>query len=574
MSEDNAPILGIDLGTTFSACAVWRDDAAHIICNSHGDALTPSVIGLDDDGHLLVGKAARNRLVTHPQMTVACFKRFIGTDHKVRLARNREFTATELSAMVLRSLKKDAESELGCSITRAVISVPAYFNESQRQATRDAGEIAGLEVNRLINEPTAAAMAHGLHEKDEKRFIILDLGGGTFDVSILEYFDRILQVHATSGDSALGGEDFNDALLRRFAEIHNLFGALEDRKLRQQLYVKIETAKRQLAPNRPVEISFHANGKEYTWEVDENTFRDVTANLLMRARKPMEKAMRDASIRPQDIDDVVLVGGASRMSVFRSIVATLFGRLPRTDADPDLTVVCGAAIQAALVQRDASLDDVVLTDVAPFSLGIRAVSETGLTGAGSNRVEHFSPIISRNSVVPVSRVQRFATVMHMQPSVLVEIFQGESRQVDNNLFLGEIKVPVPLGLAGREAIDVRFSYDVNGLLEVDVEVVSTRRKFSKVIENRPGQLSDQEKRASQKRLAVLKVLPRDQEVVRAVLARADRMYASLLGFDRETLGQHIDAFQATLVGQDMLEIQRACRNFSSLLDKLDKDIWE
>ena len=254
MSDDEAPILGIDLGTTYSACAVWRDDAAHIICNSHGDALTPSVVSLDDDGSLLVGKAARNRLVTHPDRTVAYFKRFIGTDHRVKLAKRREYTATELSAMVLRSLKEDAENELGCSIDRAVISVPAYFNESQRQATRDAGEMAGLQVNRLINEPTAAAMAHGLHESNEQRFIILDLGGGTFDVSILEYFDRILEVHATSGDSALGGEDFNDSLLQEFERMHNLQDVLEDKELRQQLYVRIETAKRQLSPNRPAEV--------------------------------------------------------------------------------------------------------------------------------------------------------------------------------------------------------------------------------------------------------------------------------------------------------------------------------
>lgn len=570
MSDDEAPILGIDLGTTYSACAVWRDGAAHIIRNSHGDELTPSVVALDDDGSLLVGKAARNRLVTHPDKTVAYFKRFIGTDHKVRLARGREYTATELSAMVLRSLKQDAESELGCSIGRAVISVPAYFNESQRQATRDAGEMAGLQVNRLINEPTAAAMAHGLHESHEQRFIILDLGGGTFDVSILEYFDRILEVHATSGDSALGGEDFNEALLRKFEEMHDLFDVLEDKELRQKLYVRIETAKRQLSPNRPAEIRFQANGEEYTWEVDEKTFRDVTATLLMRVRSPMEHAMRDAGIRPQDIDDVVLVGGATRMSVFRSMVSRLFGRLPRTDADPDLTVVCGAAIQAALLQRDASLDDVVLTDVSPFSLGIKAVAETDRRGM----VEHFAPIISRNSVVPVSRVERFATVEDKQKKILVQVFQGESRHVNNNLFLGEIAIPVPSGRAGEEAIDVRFSYDVNGLLEVDVEVVSTGRKFNKVIENRPGQLSDKEKRDSRKRLAALKVLPRDQEAVRAVLARADRMYSSLLGFNREQLGRHIDEFQATLERQDVLEIERACKNFSNLLDQLDEDIWE
>ena len=280
--------------------------------------------------------------------------------------------------------------------------------------------------------------------------------------------------------------------------------------------------------------------------------------------------MRDAGIRPQDIDDVVLVGGATRMAVFRSMVSKLFGRLPRTDADPDRTIVIGAAIQAALLQRDASLDDVVLTDVCPFSLGIKAVSDTPNRGM----VEHFSPIISRNSIVPVSRVERFSTVEDKQKKIMVQVFQGESRHVHNNLFLGEIEIPVPSGRAGAESVDVRFSYDVNGLLEVDVEVVSSGRKYSKVIENRPGQLSDKEKRESRKRLEALKVLPRDREVVRAVLARADRMYASLLGHNRELLGRHIDDFQAILDRQDMREIERACQDFSAMLDQLDEDIWE
>lgn len=570
LAESEEIILGIDLGTTNSACAIWRDGEAQVIPNSHGDKLTPSAVSIDDDGSILVGKAAKQRLVTHPANSVACFKRYIGTNHQIDLGKRHRYTATELSAFVLQSLKSDAEHELGCEITKAVISVPAYFNETQRQATRDAGEIAGLTVNRLVNEPTAAAMAHGLHKTDEHRFMVLDLGGGTFDVSILEYFEGVLEVHSTSGDSALGGEDFNDALVRALLERHELTEAELSDDLKQQIYVKVETAKRKLGPNNPVELEVEANGQKLSWTIDEQEFTEATARLLMRLRSPMERAMRDAGIRPQDLDDVVLVGGATRMFVFRGMVSKLFGRLPRTDIDPDMTIVEGAAIQAGLLARDESLEDVVLTDVCPFSLGIASMTESPSKGL----IQVFFPIIDRNSIVPVSRFERFVTVDKNQKSIAVQIFQGESRRVQNNLFLGDLDIPVPRNKAGAEAIDVRFSYDANGLLEVDVTVVSTGKAYKKVLENRPGQLSESEKKKSLKRLAGLKVLPRDLENVRAVSARADRLYESLLGPERDMLGRHMDEFQAVLDRQDPMEIERSCKQFNEFLDELDKDIWQ
>lgn len=561
-------ILGIDLGTTYSACAIWQDGVATVIKNALGNELTPSVVGVDDDGSILVGQAARERLLSHPESTVGYFKRLMGTDHKVQIGKKHKFTATELSALVLGSVKADAEAFLGTEVTHAVISVPAYFNEHQRQATRDAGELAGLTVNRLINEPTAASMAHGLIEEQEHRFLVLDLGGGTFDVSILEYFDGVLEVHATSGDSALGGEDFNEALLRAVLKEHGLEEKIKGGSERQKLYARIETAKRNLKRGSTTSIKFDFNDQEFETKLDEEYFKSATANLLVRIRAPIERAMRDAGVSPAEIDDVVLVGGSTRLSVFRSMISKLFGRLPRTDVDPDLTVVHGAAIQAGLVAKDESLDDVVLTDVCPFSLGIATVGDDMRP---SERV--FSPILERNSVVPVSRVQQYFTVSDSQDRIIVSVYQGESRWISNNLFLGSLEVPVPANDAGKESISVRFSYDVNGLLEVDVQVDSTGQTHATVIENRPGSLSAKEKTLSADRLRKLKVLPHDRAEVRALTARADRIFASLLGAEREQLGLLMGEFEQVLSRQDPQEIVRRCEEYSRVLDQLDRDIW-
>lgn len=567
MTEET--IIGIDLGTTYSSCAVWQNGAPNVIPNSLGESLTPSVVGLDDDGTILVGKAAKERLLSHPILTVACFKRLMGASHQVKLGKRQKFTAIELSALVLGSLKADAEKTLGRPVTRAVISVPAYFNEHQRQATRDAGELAGLVVNRLINEPTAASMAHGLTGEEDRRFILLDLGGGTFDVSILEYFDGVLEVHASSGDSMLGGEDFNEALFRAFVDEHDLSELMTDTGIRQRLYARVETAKRQMKKGTPANLTCDVDGKHYSSILDEEYFRKATANLLVRIRAPIERAMRDAGVSPNDIEDVVLVGGSTRLSVFRSLVAKLFGRLPRTDVDPDLTVVQGAALQAGLVARDQSLDDIVLTDVCPFTLGILTVVNEGLKG--SDRV--FSPILERNTVVPVSRVEQFYTMSDLQDKIIVSVYQGESRWISNNLFLGSIEVDVPPKLAGQESISVRFSYDVNGLLEVDVLVDSTGLARSKIIENRPGTLSASEKSKSAARLMKLKILPRDRAEIRSLTARADRIFGSLLGADRDQLGLLMSDFELVLSRQDPQEIKRRSKEYSSQLDQFDRDIW-
>jgi len=558
-------ILGIDLGTTNSACGVWRDGAETLIPNSQGNFLTPSVVGVDGKTNILVGKTAANRLVTNPENNVAVFKRLMGTDHRVGLGKEK-FTATELSSFVLRSLKNDAEAFLGEEISEAVISVPAYFNDNQRHATKLAGELAGLKVQRLINEPTAAAMAYGLHEKGEGIFVVLDMGGGTFDVSVIEYFDGVMEVHASAGDNFLGGEDFLEAMVVAFLDEHKIEREALSKQDMQRLYEVLEQAKRALSGPQPpcVEIELAENNISY--EVSAGWFSRIVTPLLLRVRNPIEQAIRDADIQVTKIEEVLLVGGATRMAMFRNTVGRLFSRIPSSTLDPDLVVAMGAAVQAGLKEKDQSLDDIVLTDVCPYSLGTDIADAEDPTKIG-----FFLPLIERNTTVPTSHVETLYTVQDNQTAVQLGIYQGENRLVAKNVFLGAIDAKVPKNKAGRESVDVRFSYDMNGLLEVDVKVNSNGKTYKKVIEQSPGSLTGKELEKSHKRLAALKFHPREVEKNLELLSRGERLYLLHLGGTRTVIGKQLAAFENVLDRQNQREIDRAQQDFSMFLDQFDQE---
>ncbi|MBI3229142.1 MAG: molecular chaperone HscC, partial [Burkholderiales bacterium] len=332
-------IIGIDLGTTNSLAACWRDGQAHIIPNALGEHLTPSCVGLDEDGTVLVGRAARERLQTHPNLTAAVFKRYMGSEKRIKLGK-REFRPEELSAMVLRALKEDAEHFLGEPVTEAIITVPAYFSDAQRKATRIAGQLAGLKVDRLLNEPTAAALAYGIHEAgQESKFLVFDFGGGTFDVSILELFEGVMEVRASAGDNFLGGEDFVtlmfDSFLERSGLQQQLAGkALEPRQV-QRLRDEAERVKRLLSSQTKATMQIQFEGKEFSWEIDEDTLTTMAEPLLQRLRTPVERALRDATIRASELNSVVLAGGATRMPIVRKLVSRMFGRFPAVNLNPD-----------------------------------------------------------------------------------------------------------------------------------------------------------------------------------------------------------------------------------------------
>jgi molecular chaperone HscC len=566
-------IVGIDLGTTNSLAAVWRDGASVLVPNGLGEYLTPSCVSIDEDDSVLVGKAARERLQTHPERTAAVFKRYMGSNKTMRLGK-REFRPEELSALVLRSLKADAEAMLGEPVTEAVITVPAYFSDAQRKATRAAGELAGLKVERLLNEPTAAALAYGMHDmRAETRFLVFDLGGGTFDVSILEMFEGVMEVRASAGDNFLGGEDFVEALIALFFERNKLPASLRtDAHFMQRLAAQTEAAKRALSTQPTAEIVVAHAAAQHRLALDEGTLEQACAALLKRLRAPVERALRDANLRAGELDAVVLAGGATRMPVVRRLATTMFGRFPSIDFNPDEVVALGAAVQAGLKACDAALKEVVMTDVAPYSLGVavsRWLSDTTVTHG------HFDPIIERNSTVPVSRSKSYVPNSGSQTSVDLHVFQGESRMVRDNVHLGTLHVPLPsLGAGaspGDAAVEVRFTYDVNGLLQVEATVQKTQETFSLLIEGNPGLLSEAEIKERLAALSALKIHPRDRIENRTLLARAERIYQQLRGDVREWLGIRIAEFERVLALQDKRQIAAMQRQFQEQLEQIERD---
>ncbi|MFM0258997.1 Hsp70 family protein [Paraburkholderia sediminicola] len=561
-------IIGIDLGTTHSLAAIWRDDRAVLIPNALGETLTPSCVSIDGDGSILVGRPAHDRLHTHPERTAANFKRYMGTSRTVSLG-TQMLRPEELSSLVLKSLKADAEAFLGETISDAVIAVPAYFSDAQRKATRIAGELAGLNVLRLVNEPTAASLAYGVHQRDsERKFLIFDLGGGTFDVSVLDFFEGVMEVRASTGDNFLGGEDFTEALVELFCLRNGFKVQSLTRVAAQRLHQQAERAKRQLTQNgvESVTLELTIGDNRHALELDAAAAERTCEHFLQRLRKPVERALRDSKIAVAALDEIILVGGASRMPMVRKLVSKMFGRLPAGHLNPDEVVALGAAVQAGLVGRDAGLDEMVLTDVAPYSLGIDTAMQVGPAQFVPG---HFLPIIERNTIVPVSRMQRIFTVRDRQQMLSIKVFQGEARLTTDNVALGEFTLEVPLKAAGEAGADVRFTYDINGVLEVEATAFPGGVKRAMVIEENPGVMTPEEIRERLAALSALKIHPRDQLENRTLLTRADRVYEETLGDHRQYLAAHIARFQALIERQNADEIAQARGELNALLDRFD-----
>lgn len=561
-------MIGIDLGTTNSLVGVFRDGEVSLIPNALGHLLTPSAVSVDERGQILVGLAARERYTTHPEHTVIAFKRWMGTERTLKLG-NKHFRPEELSALVLGALKHDAEAYLGEPVTEAVISVPAYFNEAQRKATKTAAELAGLKVERLLNEPTAAGLAYGLAERQEmSTFLVFDLGGGTFDVSVLEYFEGVVEVRASAGDTRLGGEDFVTVLVRLFLSRCADLSAAERERIEsdRSLWRIAEQAKRDLGEHEQVVMRLKLGGVTHEQTITRAEFETACAELLGRLRHPIERALKDAQLDPGALTEVVLVGGASRMPVVRQMVTRLFGRLPLRHINPDETVARGAAIQAALKARDAALDEVVLTDVMPFSLGITIAQDVG----GRRVSDRFSPIIERNTPVPVSRVGNYCTTQDDQTHILLDIRQGESPVASDNLKLGELELTVTALPAGQANVDVRFTYDVNGLLDIEVTDTHSGRKTGTVIKQTDNVMSEADIQAALAKLADLKVHPRDKQENLYLVNRAKRLYEDNLGELREQIIEWLSRFESILESQDERRIRQARKDFAEALDSIDR----
>ena len=557
-------LIGIDLGTTNSLVACFRNGKAEIIPNRLGENLTPSVVSVDSKGTVYVGRSAKERSMLHPLESASVFKRSMGTDREYQLG-DWKLRAEELSSLVLRSLKEDAESYLGESVTDAIISVPAYFNDLQRKATKRAGELAGLNVVRIINEPTAAAIAYGMAEQNDSRYLVFDLGGGTFDVSILELYQPIMEVHAIAGDNFIGGEDFTDVLYDLFLQNAGITPEGLDLKTRSEIRKSAENCKCTFSHSNESTMCCSVQGQLHILRLTLEEYERACAPLLDRLRKPIERSLRDAGVSLQQIDQIVMVGGATRSPVVRRFVTKLFGRIPCLGVNPDEAVAIGAALQCGMKSRDKDIQEVVLTDVCPFTLGTEVMVDNGTF----EEPGHYLPIIERNTVIPVSRTETVYTAHENQTRITVKILQGESRMSQNNLLLGELSVPVPAGPKGKEAVDITYTYDVNSLLEVEVFVHSSKLRRKILIQGNQSRLSQQEAEKRMEELQYLKQNPRDEEPNRLVLLRGERLYEESTGEARMAIDRAMLEFDKALKKQDRTEIERARKNLTAFLDEME-----
>ena len=570
-------MIGIDLGTT-NSLATYIDDNGEIqfVKNEYGNILIPSVVGIDENDDIIVGELAKERRMMNAGETASNFKRRMGTDAKIKV-KNRTFDAQMLSSFVLKHLKENAEKQLNEKINRAIISVPAYFNDKQRRDTKMAAELAGLTVERLINEPTAAALSLGSNILNQNlKFIVLDLGGGTFDVTLLETFEDIMEVLSISGDTMLGGEDFTTKICEIF--LKNIKLAITDlsRDERTKLYTKADRAKK-LISLKNVEIELEIKGKNYKSEITQKDFREAVKPLLVKMKAAIDKALQDGNTDAREIEKVVLVGGAVKLGIIEEFTEKYFhkmrgekiyfssenfienNKLVSIVADPDTVVAYGVGIVVGMKERNKMFKERILTDVCPFTLG------TELVG---NR---FAPIIPRNTTVPTSKSEYFYTIDDYQDKVNVGIYQGESLNIDDNLFLGNFLIDVPRNIAGKEAINVRFTYDINGILEVEATVVSTGLKKSKLIVN--GDLSEEEKNEKIKMLEEIKIQSENKNKDKLLLERANRIYAEIVNTEiRNHISGYLKNYQMVVATGDRIRIQKAKESFSQFLDKIDPEI--
>ena len=525
-----------------------------------GEYLTPSVVSVDDDGSILVGAAARDRLISHPEYTAAGFKRSMGTSRRYELG-GRFFTAEDLSSFVLRRLREDAEAYLGETVDEAVVSVPAYFAEAQRAATKRAGALAGLTVERLVNEPSAAAVAGHIGEGDEDKVcLVFDFGGGTLDVSLVERFENVVSVTAVSGDNYLGGRDFDELIARGFCQDCGLNFDSLSRQRQETLRRQAETCKMALTAQEPVIMAVSDDEISASLALTHEWVIRKSSSLFQRMLVPVRRVFMDAGVGADELDELVMVGGSSHMPSVRRYIARALDREPAAGARPDTAIAVGAGICSGMKVRASGLRELILTDVCPFTLGVNVL----------NRAEEsrdlMSPIIERNSVLPTSKEGTYYTARDNQRSLDVKVYQGENRYCDDNTYLGHVEIAVPPAPRGEQYVRVRFTYDINGLLEVDV--VAKDGQSGRLVLQGAG-MTAEEVEERLKELEALKMHPRDQEGPRTLIARGERLYSMLVGNMRDQVAYMLDWYQMQLSSQESLRVAKASRRVAAFFDQAE-----
>ena len=553
-------VIGIDLGTTNSCMAVMEGGEAVVIPNAEGNRTTPSVVAFSKEGERLVGQVAKRQAITNPDRTIASIKRQMGTDHKVTID-DKSYTPQEISAMILQKMKKDSESYLGEQVTQAVITVPAYFTDSQRQATKDAGKIAGLEVLRIVNEPTAASLAYGLDKGEDQTISVYDLGGGTFDVSILELGEGVFEVKATSGNNRLGGDDFDerimDYLVQEFKKSHGI-DLVKDKMAMQRLKEAAEKAKHELSSvtTTNVNLPFITANQEGPQHLDINLsrakFEELTADLVEKTMGPTRQALKDAGMKSSDIDKVILVGGSTRIPAVQEAIKKVIGSDPHKGVNPDEVVALGAAIQAGVLAGEVK--DVLLLDVTPLTLGIETLGGV------------FTPLIDRNTTIPTSKSQVFSTAADSQTAVDIHVLQGERKMASGNKTLGRFQLTdIPPAPRGVPQIEVTFDLDANGIAHVTAKDLGTGKSQAITIKSSSG-LDDNEidkmvKDAEQYA---------EEDEKRKEQVEAKNQADSLLYQSEKTLKELGDKVEA----DDKEKIESAQKDLRSVLESESEDLEE
>lgn len=569
-------VIGIDLGTTNSLACVYRNGRAELIPNELGEYKTSSVVSMMEDGSVLVGAAAKERLITHPESTAASFKVWMGTERLISLG-NKSFKPEELSSLVLKQILQDARQYLREPVEEAVISVPAYFNDNQRCATKLAAQLAGLTVKRLINEPSAAALyyRHSMQNQGDSQMMVIDFGGGTLDVSIVECFENIIEITAIAGDNHLGGNDIDRAIVAYFCEQNGLVMEKLDSFALSSLYRQAEEAKTALSRrDAGVSVVLRQDDNKYSMTLTNTLLRQLCEPIFCKVRAVISRAMKDRA-RAGRINEVILVGGSAQLTVFCDYLEELFGRRPAVRENTDEMVALGVGLCAGIKERAEELQDLVMTDVCPFSLGVATYNDA------RDQNPHMAFLIQRSSMLPASHQGDFYTLSNNQQKLRFEIYQGEGYYAKDNLKLGELEVRVPPGMAGEQYATVTFTYDIDGILHVSARSSGGDYRERMILNSRfqPG---DMALRQAHERISQIQLAARGNQEDQLLLETAMRLYAQMTGYERERVAQLIQYFEWNRESGDLIQREKARREMRKQLaaieiylyaDPLDLDFW-